>query len=124
MRNERSAARGCEPEALWRERVADWSRSGETVADYCSGRGLNRWTFYDWRRKLKLRAGAPSGFVQVQVVKGGAEVPSPRATLTAEAKGSAGVEVVLAGGRRLRLERGFDPATLSAAVATLEGPAC
>ena len=46
-----------------------------------------------------------------------------RASAPATALG-AGVEVVLAGGRRLRLERGFDPGTLSAAVQALEGRAC
>jgi transposase len=122
MRNDRAG--GVEPEraASWRERIADWSRSGETITEYCERRGLSRWSFYDWKRKLKTRAGVSSPFVPVDVVNRSAErraVPSSTTSAT-----GGGVEVVLGCGRRLRLERGFDAATLTAAVAALEGRAC
>ncbi len=122
MRNDRAGGVEPEREAGWRERIADWSRSGETITQYCERRGLSRWTFYDWKRKLTTRVGVTSPFVPVQVVKGSSKrkvVPSPATPVT-----GAGVEVVLDCGRRLRLERGFDPATLTAAVAALEGRPC
>lgn len=103
-------------EARRRAHVEEQARSGLTVAAYCAGRGLSRWTLYEWRRRL--RAERTRSFVPVTVVA------RPGATATPAVGSSAGVEVVLAGGRRLRLERGFDPATLSAAVETLEVRAC
>ncbi|MGH7859589.1 MAG: IS66 family insertion sequence element accessory protein TnpA [Candidatus Binatia bacterium] len=122
MRND--TASGWEPdrEAGWRERIADWSRSGETITEYCERRGLSRWTFYGWKRKLKTRAGVTSPFVPVHVVKRSGERKAVRSPVTLAT--GAGVELVLGCGRRLRLERGFDPATLTAAVAALEGRAC
>lgn len=101
----------------WRSVVAEQEKSGESVTGYCARRGLSRWTLYEWRRRL--RAERSRTFVPVTVVA--------RASASATAPGAgegAGVEVVLAGGRRLRLERGFDPAALSAAVLALEGRAC
>ncbi len=98
--------------ARWGALIEEHEGSGETVAEFCVRRGLARPTFYEWRRRLKARP-APAAFVPVHVALG-ARVP----------RGPSGVEVVLGGGRRLRLERGFDPAVLSAAVAALEGAAC
>lgn len=97
----------------WRSVVAEQEKSGESVTGYCARRGLSRWTLYEWRRRL--RAERARSFVPITVVA--------RASAPATAPG-AGVEVVLASGRRLRLERGFDPGTLSAAVQALEARAC
>lgn len=107
-------------EARWRALIEEYEASGETVGSFCARRGLARPTFYQWRRRLlpgadwQARAASRLGFVPVRVV-------GSRAAATADA---GGVEVVLAGGRRLRLERGFDPAVLSSAMAVLEGAAC
>ena len=108
---------GCEER--WRALVGDRSRSGEPVREFCAARGLSRWTFYEWQRRLRRSeapgAGHKAEFLPVRVVD--SAVP--------EAAGrSSGVEVRLRGNRRLRLERGFDPAVLASAVAVLEGGTC
>lgn len=97
--------------ARWRGLIHEFRSSGESVAAFCAGRGLAKPTFYEWRRRLAARD-APAAFLPVQVA------PAPGAA------SSGGVEVVLRGGRRLRLERGFDPAVLVAALSALEGAAC
>ena len=106
-------SRSC-AEAGRRAHVEEQARSGLTVAAYCAGRGLSSPTFYEWRRRLADEKGRPA-FVQVQVT------PPRRPE---GAGGPSGVEVVLTGGARLRLERGFDAAALRSAVAAIEGRPC
>lgn len=98
----------------WRALIAEYTRGGETIAAFCRLRGLRPPTFYMWRRRLSIdgaTARAPAPFLPIQIAP-------------AWAPGLSGVEVVLASGRRLRLERGFDPAVLTAALAALEGAPC
>jgi len=99
----------------WRALVTEFTRGEETVAAFCRRRGLKTPTFYEWRRRLSSIDAAARGpaFLPVEV--------TPPATATTP---SSGVELVLAGGRRLRIERGFDPAVLVAVVAALDGAAC
>ena len=87
--------------------AAEFAASGLTRREFCEQNRvaistLNR---YISRYSGPPRAGAPE-FVRVEV----AEPESTRA----------GVSVVLACGRRLQLDRGFDAATLRAAVSALE----
>ena len=94
----------------WRVLIAEHTRSGESIAAFCRHRGLKPPTFYMWRRRLSAdgaTARAPAPFLPIQIAP-------------ARAPAASGVEVVLASGRRLRLERGFDPAVLTAALAVLE----
>ena len=101
----------------WRALIAEFTRSDETVAAFCRRRGLTLPTFYQWRRRLAtLDAPAPTpaaAFLPIRVTAAASATPP-----------SSGVELVLKGGRRLRLERGFDPVVLGAAVAALEGAVC
>jgi len=102
-------------EARWRGHVEEQARSGLTVAAYCAARGLSAPTFYEWRRRLTGKERARPAFVPVEVTS----ARRPDGT-----GGSSGVEVLLTGGARLRLERGFDAAVLRSAVAILEGRPC
>lgn len=104
--------------ARWREHVEEQARSGLTVGAYCAARGLAAPTFYEWRRRIAAGGGpARAAFVPV-------EVTSSSARRFERPCGSSGVEVILAGGARLRLERGFDATALRSAVAALEGRPC
>ena len=40
----------------WRELVARQARSGLSVPEFCRREGLNAWTFYGWRSRLRARA--------------------------------------------------------------------
>jgi hypothetical protein len=96
--------------AWWRAAIKGWKESGDSVRGYCSRRGIARSTFYWRRRRLAEEADARPRFVPVRL-----------AALTND---SAGIEVLLRNGRRLRLDRGFDASALREAVAALEAAAC
>ena len=93
-------------EQLWRRRLELWQSSGLTVAAFCARHGLATPSFYAWRRQLRQRDAAT--FVPVQV-------------LPDELVPAGSVEVLLAGGRRLRVTPGFDPPTVRQLLALLEG---
>ena len=40
---------------LWRKRLERFSRSGLSVAQFCSREGVSTSSLYNWRRKLELR---------------------------------------------------------------------
>jgi hypothetical protein len=87
--------------------AAEYQASGLTRREFCEQRrvAINTLNRYISRYSEAQPAGAPQ-LVQVEV----AEPVRP----------NAGVSVVLAGGRRLQLDKGFDAATLRAAVSVLE----
>ena len=94
-------------EQQWRRWIQQWQHSGLSVWAFCARHDLAEPSFYAWRRQLQQRQ-APSPFLPVRVVPD--EEPA--------AAGS--VEVVVAGGRRVRVAPGFDPATLRQLLAVLE----
>ena len=99
-------------EQLWRRRLELWQNSGLSVAAFCARHGLAAPSFYAWRRELQAREAATPAFVPVRVL---ADEPAPAGS----------VEVVLAGGRRLRVTPGFDAATVRQLLAVLEeAPPC
>ena len=116
-------------EQHWRQHLAAWRQSGLTVRAYCRTEGLSEPSFYAWRRILSEQrrrvtpasdhaadpatpalSAAASPFVPVRLVD------PPALTLP--------VEVVLRGGRLLRITAGFSAATLRDLVAVLEDLPC
>ena len=96
--------------AKWRGILREQKRSGQTVAAFCRERGLCAPHFFDWKKKIETAAAEKaSGFVEVKVAAPVVEAASP------------GIEIVLAGERRVRVEAGFDRELLLAVVAALEG---
>lgn len=102
--------------AQWRAHVDAWTASGLSGAAYCRRHGLRPKNLYRWRRVLSAQSEEPG------------EAPSPGALFAelkvaswVSASSASGVEVVLAGERRVRIARGFDAATLSEVVCVLEG---
>jgi transposase-like protein len=102
-------------EQFWREAIAAFTSSGQTVRAFCRDRGLHEKRFYTWRRNLGLSpAGrpvsspshAPVAFVPVRVVS------------------DASVEVVLPGGVTVRLPLSADPSHAARLVAALRGGPC
>ena len=110
----------------WREHVAACAESGLTGAAYCRQHGLNPKCFYRWRGIF-----AEVAEEEHDGGNGAASSDSSR-PLFAEVRVEAGcvgalaggVEVVLAGERRVRVPRGFDAPTLAAVVRVLEGLSC
>ena len=103
-------------EARWSALIREFRAGGETITEFCRRRGISKPSFYHWRRRLR-QAAAPARsvpFLPVHVAD----------TRPPEPPRGSGVEILLRGGRRLRLERGFDPEVLTAALAALEAAPC
>lgn len=122
-RSGRGLERGRAREQFWRDVVKEFAGSGQTVRAYCAQRQLSEPSFFTWRKMLAQRdaAGAKAAgpaparptFVPVHLAGAGG---GPEA-------GTAGslIEVVLAGGRCVRVGGPVDRAALAAVVAVLEG---
>src|SRR3974390_2092280 len=95
-------------EQEWRRWLRDWQRSGLSVAAFCRRYGVDEGRFYAWRRILARRHAEQLTFLPVQVL---AEKDTSQEN---------DLEVLLASGRRLRVPRGFDAATLRQVLAVLE----
>lgn len=95
-------------EQQWRRWIHQWQHSGLTVRAFCTRHGLAQPSFYAWRRTLQQRDAAATTFVPVHVVPDKSIAPTPS------------VEVVLVGGRMLRVAPDFDAPTLRRLLALLE----
>jgi Transposase len=103
-------------ERFWRRTVAQWEESGSSVRDFCDRHGLAEPSFYAWRRLLRQRDAQDVGFVPVQVI-------ADASSCTPADRGAGNLELVLGGGRLLRIGPGFDGPTLQRLLALLEeGP--
>ena len=93
----------------WSDRVARWERSGQTAKTFATREGVSAQSLAWWKWKLGRDAKSRKlGFVQLEAVPAAANDTSP-------------FEVVLANGRVLRVEAGFDARELVRIVTTLEG---
>jgi transposase-like protein len=92
----------------WRRWIEQQQESGLSVRAFCDRHDLAEPSFYGWRREITRRDAAAGAFLPVSVV--GEEAPGPACCF----------EVVLVGGRTLRVAPGFDAATLRQLLAVLE----
>ena len=104
-----NATRDLDRESYWRTVLARWQRSGLSVRAFCQAEGLSEPTFYSWRRKLDRTQPKPPAFLPVHVIPERVEPHAIR-----------GIEIVLANGRCLRVQPGFDPTTLVTLLDLLE----
>jgi transposase-like protein len=110
-------------EQEWRDTLARWRRSGQTVREFCQRERLSVSLFYYWKKEVARRdLGLPpmacngkpkpartrraAKFVPLNVLR----VDLDEATL----------EVVLAGGRRLKIGGDFNAAVLKKLLGVLE----
>jgi hypothetical protein len=103
-------------EATWRHHITSRRASGQTVRAYCERHGLSEPNFYRWQRVLAERPGPSAVGHRTPPLFAAVEIPS--------GSGDPRLVVVLAGGRRIGVAPGFDPATLEQVVAVLEGRPC
>jgi transposase-like protein len=111
---------GAEKARYWQRAISEAAQSGISIRQFCRQRRLKESQFYWWQHKLRARrqAGTPSK-------PGGHGRPTSFA-LVSEDSGAAdaGIELVLSGGRRLRITKGVDEETLRTVLAALELPRC
>ena len=106
----RDNTRDSSRELRWRRWLQQQQRSGLSVRRFCYQNQLCPKTFYTWRRRLQQTDHTPR-FLPVQVVP---EPPTPNAVT---------IDIVLDGGRCLRVAPGFDPHTLRQLLHLLEDKA-
>jgi hypothetical protein len=115
-------------ERHWRRHVAAWRRSGWSVRAYCESQELSEGSFYAWRRVLRereLRDAASSGEAAHKSSTAIAVVsPFVPVRLVDDAASMSGVEVLLRGGRVVRVSVGFAAKILRDVVAVLEDLPC
>jgi len=104
----------------WQQRLGDAARSGTSIREYCRRRRLKESQFYWWQRRLGL--GRREGSALTPSAKG----QTASFALVSEEGGAtdAGIELVLTGGRRLRIAKGVDEETLRTVLTALEPPRC
>jgi hypothetical protein len=118
-------ARDRAKERHWRWHVAAWRRSGGSVRAYCESQGLSEASFYAWRRVLAERdpGDATSQPRDLQAIDPVAS-PFVPVRLVDDAASTSAVEVLLRGGRVVRVPAGFTAQTLRDVVAVLEDLPC
>jgi hypothetical protein len=107
--------RRADREQYWRDTIAAWEESGQSISAFCADRGVGQATFFTWRRKLARRDPAPCSAAPVTPIPSFAAVrviPEPA------------IEVVLPVGLVVRVPAGADPAAVARLVAALGGGPC
>ena len=95
------------------EQVAgEYEGSGLSRVEFCRKHGLSLATLARYRKRQAQGKAAPgNGWLAVEV---------SAATSTLESRGNSGLAVVLPGGRRIEVGRGFDARTLAQLLDVLE----
>lgn len=96
--------------ARWRRLVAEQERSGLTPAEFAARRGFKAATLYWWRSRLKRADRSAPTIVPIAITESTSTIRAARADF----------ELELAGGRVLRVPRGFDEQELARLLAALE----
>ena len=111
----------------WSGLVAAWAGSGLSQAEFCRRRGIHGGTFAWWKRQLRRAdAGAVPGVAATSGPSKRQARPSRRAParfVEVRLSGASSAwmyEVVLAGGRSIRVPAQFDPRVLGQLIAAVE----
>ena len=105
----------------WQQRLGEAARSGISIREFCRRRRLKESQFYWWQRRLRVGQRAGAG-----ALRSGVNGQAASFALVSEEAGGmdAGIELVLSGGRRLRITKGADEETLRTVLAALEPAGC
>ncbi len=100
---------------FWRDTIAAWKESGQTVTAFCTARGLGESTFFAKRRELARQDQSPNTPAP----------PTPNPSFTAvRLISDPNVEIVFPNGVILRVPVGADPTAVARLVAALRGEPC
>ena len=104
---------------MWQGVVREAARSGLSNREFCRQRGLTTSQFYWWQRRLQRQ---PQGGARRP--QAGSGRPSFALVSADGAPVETGIELVLAGGQRLRIAKGVDAPTLRTVLAVVEDARC
>jgi len=113
------ASRDFKKESFWRRMVQAHGRSKLGVRAFCRQQGQHESAFYWWRSEL-ARRDAASGRGR----RGRSSVLVPVRVIPDAAESAAGLEIVLAGGRSVRVRGPVDRVMLADVLAVLEERGC
>lgn len=116
------ASRDPKKEAFWRRMLREQAGSRLSVRAWCDRCGLNQGTFCWWRRELARRDAARRDPGRAEDAKP-AFLPVRVAATGATGNGGS-IEIVLAGGHRVRLRGRVDRQMLVEVLAVMEGQVC
>ena len=105
----------------WQGVIREAARSGLSIREFCRRGRVTISQFYWWRRRLRKQQPAPATGKRQ---KRGPEAASFVLVSEPGQSSEAGIELVLGDGRRLRIHRGVDEATLRSVLAALEQARC
>jgi len=112
-------------EKSWRLLLSQWRQSGLTVRDFCAQHGVQEASFYAWRRQLAQRDRQRRRTIGSPPRPAGAAASAfVELAIATDASTPAAIELVVAGGRLLRVRPGFDAELLRRLVRVLEEPSC
>ncbi len=108
----------------WRRLVAAWEKSGLSQAEFCRRRKVKAVNFGWWKRKLESISQSHPGPSRSGSNRKGSSPKSARPRFvelrTTDTVAAPAYEVVLRGGRVIRLPQGFDPAVVAQLVVAVE----
>jgi hypothetical protein len=117
----RPKGRDSAKEKHWRRMLSLWQRSGLTGRDFCGENGLSEPSFYGWKREIQRRDREAAA----RAKRAGAKLAAfVEVTVDGDPATGSALEVVVAKDRVVRVQPGFDAATLRELVRVLEEPGC
>ncbi len=104
----------------WRKLIAEAVRSGTSIREFCRQQRVNEPQFYAWRARINGKVHGAARRRALSTEK------SSTFALVSDAPGSmdAGIELMLADGRRVRISRGVDEATLRTVLSAVGSAPC
>ena len=102
---------------FWRDTLAAFATSGQTVRAFCHARGLHEKRFYTWRRDLGL---SPA----TRPTTGESDAPQGRGFVPVRLVADPVAEIVLSVGITLRVPVSADPTHVARLVTALRGATC
>jgi hypothetical protein len=94
-------------EREWRARLARFARAGTSIVEFCLNEGVSAPSFYAWRKRLGVRAGAPVAHLHgVAESHGVDQGPFAAVRVTGPSLGRSQITASLRGGTRLDIPLG------------------
>ncbi|MCX5684229.1 MAG: transposase [Planctomycetota bacterium] len=106
--------------AKWQKLIAEAACSGRSIREFCRQRRVTEAQFYTWRARLN---GKVHGMARRRAMSA---TKAATFALVSDTPGEldAGIELILADGRRVRIRRGVDEQTLRTVLAAVGTGPC